>query len=103
MITVYKYELKPQSSGLAGPIEMPAGAQVLRVGAQGTQAFLWARVDTDADLVRRDFALVGTGHVTPTAEQAAYVGTFDMSFPGEPTLVFHVFERVSSSRKEGGT
>lgn len=90
MIAVWKFPLKPYISTLG----MPEGAEILRVGAQGSEAFIWARVDTDAKIEVRSFAVVGTGHPAPGSQDGAYVGTFDVTMPGDPILVFHVFEET---------
>lgn len=92
MHTIWKYEL---DIGEVLPVEMPRGAKVRYVGMQGDQLCVWAQVDSDQPLVKRVFAVHGTGHtIRPTArengtELPTYLGTF-MMYGGE--LVFHVFD-----------
>lgn len=73
-------------------VQMPAGAEILRMGMQGPahgQArltpTLWALVDDQAALETRRFQVVGTGH--PLPDGAAYVGSWDAA-----PFVWHVFE-----------
>lgn len=68
-------------------IPMPQGATVLSVAMQGAVPCIWARVDTEAALVKRAFCVRGTGHEVGTV--GAYVGTFQMA---GGALVFHLFE-----------
>jgi len=69
-------------------IEMPAGAKLLHVGAQGQSPYaccVWALVNTSAPMVRRHLCVFGTGHEVDV--EAAYVGTTQV---GE--FVWHVFD-----------
>jgi hypothetical protein len=84
MRTIFKYRLAPQI-----PIEMPVGAEVLCVGTQDEDIFLWASVNPDPSTVTemRNFLVYGTGHpITPGP--SIYLGTVHM----DNGLVFHVFE-----------
>ncbi len=85
MRTVWKYDLTSRRKTL----EMPKGARPLHVDVQGPAACLWAEVDTDAPLVARRLAIVGTGHPTPDSEEADYAGTF--LTPGGGTFVWHIY------------
>ena len=84
MRTVYKYELEIADEQF---VVMPTGAELLTVQVQaGTgMVCLWARVDTDAPVVRRRIWMRGTGY--PDAYDV-YVATFQYHFG----LVFHVFD-----------
>lgn len=73
-------------------VQMPVGAQILRLGMQGPahgQArltpTLWALVDDEAAQEQRRFQVVGTGHAVP--QGAAYVGSWDAA-----PFVWHVVE-----------
>ncbi|EIL4347344.1 hypothetical protein LLL46_003594 [Salmonella enterica subsp. enterica serovar Saintpaul] len=87
MNTIWKYVLEPQIT-----LDMPAGATILSVGAQGDDICLWARVDTDAPAEPRRFLVAGTG--MPLSESfngARFIGTVQMTLAGV-SLVMHVFE-----------
>lgn len=66
---------------------MPTGATVLHVGIQRRIITLWALVDPDANPSIRHFAVVGTGHPAPDADEGRYIGTVS-----EGPFVWHVFE-----------
>lgn len=85
MKTVYKYgiEIKYHFS-----VSMPAGAQVLTIQVQHGKPFIWALVDTEAQLAERHFRVAGTGHPIED-ENPLYVGTYQLH-GGD--LVFHLFE-----------
>lgn len=70
-------------------ILMPQGARVLCVDTQMEQPTIWAMVDPDQPMTRRQFRIVGTGN--PNAEMAnwRYIGTIQQYLGG---LVWHVFE-----------
>lgn len=89
MITVWKYELEPQIT-----LEIPGGATILSVGAQGESICLWAQVDTDAPAEKRHFRVVATGEPLGEAFRASkFIGTvqMNMAYSGS-NLVMHVFE-----------
>ncbi len=92
MQTIWKYELKPE-----GIVHMPANSQVLSVGAQGTQMFVWALVDSTlpANHVKQ-FAIYGTGHEVKASldYDQEFIGTVLMM---GGSLVFHVFEIIPVS------
>ena len=83
--TVWKFPLPLMD--VAG-VEMPGGAEVIYVGAQGEGAYIWALVNPDAPRKTRTFRVAGTGH-TIGVKVGAHVGSF-MLLGG--ALVFHVFE-----------
>jgi hypothetical protein len=75
-------------------IDMPVGAQVIRVARQGPVICLWAIVKTDNNtLERRQFVTVGTG--SPIPDDGRYLGTWD-----DGPFVWHLFEPTQAS---GGT
>lgn len=73
MKAIHKYQL-----GMAekASVQMPQGAHVIRIdGAEGF-LYIWAVVDTEAPLVRRDFLLYKTGAPIPNdiLETHRYLG-----------------------------
>ncbi len=92
MITIHKYPLAIEDTQT---VELPEGAEILRVEAlskdtfpvsvYNAKLFLWAKVDPEARMVSRTVFIFGTGHeIIPSA--ARYLGTIFTS-----PLVFHVF------------
>lgn len=72
-------------------IEMPQGAELLKVDNQNGRIELWALVDPNAETEKRKFRLAGTGHkiTDEEASKLRYVGTCILAGGG---LVFHLFE-----------
>lgn len=89
MKTIHKYPLDPRRP----IVEMPIGAKVLSVQIQRGDVCLWALVDTSAEIERRAFIVLGTGHEVPDND-GEFVATFQMEDLG---LVFHVFETAPAS------
>ena len=86
MRTVHKY-LVPVRDGFG--LDLPLGATILDVQAQGELVCLWALVETDNDMERRSFILRGTGHPIQDGMELVHAGTFQI---GGGALVFHLFE-----------
>ena len=87
MLTVYKYAIPVEDSF---SLPMPIGARVLCVQVQRGEPCIWAMINTGADLVRRQFALRGTGHnCDGLGSSRTYVGTFQL---GEGSFVGHLFD-----------
>jgi hypothetical protein len=84
MKTIYKYQL---GVGDFVSLFLPAGAQVLTVQTQNGVPYVWAMVDTEQPVQRRDFCWRGTGH--PLGDVGPYVETIQVS---DGRLVFHLFE-----------
>lgn len=91
MRTVFKYAIPMEDSF---SIDMPKGAEILHIAAQGQggpmgdlvqNVCMWARVDTDSPQVPVRFLLRGTGHPEANGE---HVGSFLLN---GGALVFHVF------------
>lgn len=85
MHSVWKYKLDPITE-----LKMPKGAEVLTINTQGTDIFLWAKVDPEADDEVRLFRGFATGDGIPDKLNLNYIATV---FPGR--LVFHVFEDLT--------
>lgn len=83
MDTIYKYEF-PLSDTIR--IAMPEGAEILHVDLQRGVPCLWARVETGADLVMREFSVIGTGQEI-REDGLTHVGTFQVL-----PFVWHLFE-----------
>lgn len=86
MKTVWKYKIEP---GRVSEIQMPQRSNILHVGAQGDDAYVWVLVDKDTPSITRKFLCVGTGDEFDEKVEF-YHGTF---FTGP--VVFHVFELSS--------
>lgn len=78
---IYKYILNEDTT-----LELPFGAVVLTVAAQGDDICIWISVNTAASPAKRRFQTVATGSPTP---DGMHIGT---SFLYEGRLVFHTFE-----------
>ena len=84
MSTVWKFTLSVTD---VQKVTMPAGAELLFVGMQGSFLTLWARVVPEVRKVERLIAVVGTGNPAPDVDDGVYVGSvFDGPF------VWHVFD-----------
>lgn len=63
MRVIYKYRLPFMEKAT---VEMPDGAQILRVDGLDGALWLWALVDTEMPLVVREFSLFKTGGEMPS-------------------------------------
>lgn len=87
MKRVYKYELPLMD---LATIRLPKEAQVLSVGEQRGNLFIWALVDADETETReRTFRIAGTGHNLNLDYHDRFIGTVLMH---NASLVFHIFE-----------
>lgn len=81
---IWKFELRVTD---VQTIEMPAGARVLTVAAQGPALMLWAEVDPSAPVKPLTVRVVGTGFTYGEwRERAGYLGTAQVG-----PFVWHVF------------
>lgn len=69
------------------PIEAPADAKVVLIGAQGNRVCVWLEIETTKPTARRLFSMYGTGH--PIPDSAVHVGSFQ-----DGSFVWHIYERV---------
>lgn len=83
---VYKY---PFDVADAFVIQMPVGAQVLKVEQQNGTPTLWALVNPRAVEVTRRFRIVGTGHPFD-ADRLTFIATWQ-----QPPFVWHLFEATA--------
>jgi hypothetical protein len=90
MSIIFKYKINPPSSvGLPVRIKMPCGAQILSVGAQGNDIFVWALVDRSGPEEHRNLLVCPTGQALPTRSIGKLLGRVDLLELG---LIFHIFE-----------
>ena len=83
---IFKYALEATDFQ---EIRLPRGAEVLHVGCQRGDLFLWAMVNDDADIGPRWFEINGTGNRLPDRPEYKrnFIGTVIL-----PVFVWHVFE-----------
>jgi len=80
---IWKYSLE-------NVIEMPKGAEILMIDIQNGQMFnaqMWVKVDTENEMEKRMFEVIGTGQNFDDTNKK-YVGTYQ-----EGPFVWHVFEK----------
>lgn len=84
---IYKYKIT------GDPIEMPKGADIIHVGMQNQEAFLWAMffANNADDKEQRKIDIYGTGQKIPADRK--YIGTF-MDGP----FVWHVHENINGEK-----
>ena len=76
------------TSPVPGEIEMPTGAEILHVDMQYGNVYMWAKVDPDAALIKREFMIEGTGQPpNRRLDDATHLGTTSLG-----GMVWHVFE-----------
>jgi hypothetical protein len=80
MLTIHKYPLPFDDSAVTHSVEMPAGAWLRHADVRGSDAFVWAEVDPDADTVERRITVLRTGvalpeELGPKPGMGSYVGT----------------------------
>ena len=92
MKTIYKY---PLSITDVQTIWMPSGAKILSVQEQRDTLCLWAAVDRDNIEAPRTILIVGTGNPMPYTCND-FIGTVQTN---GGALVWHVFERLTTSRQ----
>ncbi len=70
-------------------IEMPKEAEILSVQIQNGQMFnacIWAKVNPENELEKRQFVVIGTGHTFDDTNYE-YIGTYQ-----DGPFVWHLFE-----------
>jgi hypothetical protein len=80
---IWKYSLE-------NVIEMPKGAEILMIDIQNGQMFnaqMWVKVDTENEMEKRMFEVIGTGQNFDDTNKK-YVGTYQ-----DGPFVWHVFEK----------
>lgn len=91
MITVHKITLELLD---CFSLELPKNAKILSVQSQRNKPCLWVLLDTEAEKVKRNFRLAGTGHEIEKeiASQLEFIGTFQLNEGG---FIGHLFEILS--------
>lgn len=80
---IWKYSLE-------NVIEMPKGAEILTIDIQNGQLFnaqMWVKVDTENEVEKRMFEVIGTGQNFDDTNRK-YIGTYQ-----DGPFVWHVFEK----------
>lgn len=83
---IFKYRAPEPMTWAA--LFLPVGAEILHVGIQREQLWIWAKVDPDAQLENRIFRTVPTGGSVP--ETSKHVGTVITD-----QFVWHLLEDIS--------
>lgn len=89
---VWKYEVKGTRKQI---IEMPKNSEVLTVETVRNKVVLYAMVDTNAELVKREIIVEKTGWDLFLGREGKYLGTFKNK---SESLVFHIFIKPESSK-----
>lgn len=85
MKTVFKYALPLQDEVR---VAMPAFAEILSVGVQDEDLYVWALVDPEMPPLKTTFRIAGTGHPIDKADLWRFVGTVMLP---KRFLAAHVF------------
>lgn len=90
MMVIHKYRLPFME---VSRVDMPEGAKIIRVSGLDGAIWIWAIVDTTAEMVRRVFRLYKTGGEMPdNALDLSYLGCGAIFVQME--LMMYVFETV---------
>lgn len=68
---IFKYQMPVLESFT---MELPAGAEIIRMQDQGGMFWLWAIVDTEAPMEEREFMAFKTGAAMPRDINLTYIG-----------------------------
>lgn len=90
MKTIWKFEI---DLATVNNLMMPKGADLLTAQYQRGCSYIWAEVDTDAELELRTFAVIGTGREV-RADEGYELEFFDTFQSNEGHYVWHVYERT---------
>jgi len=82
---VWKYRIKIEPNQT---IEMPFGSQILSFQTQYGIPSIWVLSNPEAEMISRNFRLVGTGHKIEEGG-LQYIGTVQLL---EGEIVYHLFE-----------
>lgn len=86
---IFKYKLNPAETTL----ELPKGAQLLSVGVQQNEIFVWAMVNAHDRFSQenRYFRVYATGEYITEGQKLSFLGTVHLC---EGAVVGHVFEEL---------
>lgn len=86
MKRIFKYEI-PIEFHCPLEVEVPTGAEILKIAPQGNRLFLWAAVHTEEPKKETlKFRIIGTGQKMPTTTNMLHLETCQVAH-----LVLHVF------------
>lgn len=85
MTTVYKYQIQVDDFQQVG---MPKGAEILSVITNHEEVFVYAKVDTEQQIVPYNIYMVGTGHDSAEIDDKVFLGTITLR---NGKFVGHVF------------
>ena len=88
MKTIFKYKLGTTDHQ---DIEFPKDTELISAQAIGEELYIWAKVDPEQHMEKREIRVIGTGHTVYDDEKLRHLGTTQM-FGG--TLIWHVFEVI---------
>jgi hypothetical protein len=83
---IFKYEIPITDEIIA--MEIPDNYALCEVGQQNGKLFMWCVVDIHANIIKRYFKIVGTGHKIEGIEHLSFLRTIQMP----NGLVWHLFE-----------
>ncbi|EKO3663340.1 hypothetical protein M3929_002647 [Vibrio metschnikovii] len=89
MRRIFKYKLEVVTDT---QIKLPDNSEILSVGTQGKEIFLWALVGAGQNTNVRTFVVLPTGATIPSNVDCSFLGTVHFHEYGE---VYHVFEDVT--------
>jgi hypothetical protein len=87
MITIYKYPLQVTD---VQHVEIPVGAQILKVDEQNSKMFLWALVQNVSHTYNMEVRIIGTGQEFNDHSDYEHLGSVLTS---DGFFVWHVFRR----------
>jgi len=89
MISIWKFILdRPSNFFGEFTVKMPTGSKPLSAGLQGDTLCIWAEVNTDAEMIDKQFIIIGTGKEL-TGEEGSFIDTI---FQGP--FVWHVYQKA---------
>lgn len=84
MKTLYKYPIDQET------ILLPEGAEILHIGLQNDEPFVWAIIDPEIKLMRCYLFVFGTGVFLP-ANEMEFIKTL-ICYKG--SIVLHIFKPI---------
>jgi hypothetical protein len=99
MKTVQRFKITPKqafmdATNVGVDVQMPKGAQIVRVEFSANHLSMWALVDTEAETETRQFATLRTGQEIQTEQGAEWKYVGSATHPALPSR--HVFEFVTA-------
>lgn len=88
-LTIFKYQMPVLEQF---HMDLPAGAEIIRMADQGGMFWMWAVVDLEAPIVRREFHAFKTGAQMPNDVKLVYRGFCAVFVQME--LGLYIFEEV---------